>query len=58
MKGVVYMPLLSNEKNELMAQIMKFVVTINNAMLKCVQYDLNYWLDVYCVINSARIEQL
>ena len=52
------MPLLSKDMDELKAQITEAVATIDNTMLEHIWQELDYWLDVCHVTNSAHIEYL
>ena len=57
-KGLVYVPLLPKDIDKLKAQIMEAVAIIDNAMLECIWQELDFWLDVCCVTNSAHIKHL
>ena len=57
-KGLVYVPLLPKDVDELKARITEALATINNAMLERVWQELDYRLDVCHVTNGAHIERL
>ena len=57
-KGLVYLPPISRDADELKAQITKAVATIDNAMLGRIWQILDYWLDVCRVNNGVHIEHL
>ncbi|XP_029656404.1 uncharacterized protein LOC115230342 [Octopus sinensis] len=57
-KGLVYVPPLPKDVDELKARITKAVATIDNAMFECVWQKLDYRLDVCRVTNGAHIEHL
>ena len=58
MKGLVYVPPIPRDVDELKARITQAVATINNAMLGRVWQELDYRLDVCRVTNGAHIEHL
>ena len=57
-KGLVYLPLIPREADELKARTTKAVATIDNAMLGRIWQKLDYRLDVCRVTNGAHIEHL
>ena len=58
MKGLVYVPPIPRDVDELKAQITEAVATIDNAMLGCIWQEFDYRLDVCHVTNGAHIEHL
>ena len=58
MKGLVHVPPIPRDVDELKARIIKAVATIDNAMLGRVWHELDYRLDVCRVSNGAHIEHL
>lgn len=57
-KGLVYVPPLPKDVDELKARITEAVATIDNAVLQRVWQELDYWLDVCRVTSGAHIEHL
>ena len=57
-KGLMYVPLLPKDVDELTARMTEAVATIDNAMLERVWQELDYRLDVCRVTNGAHIEHL
>ena len=57
-KGLVYLPPIPRDSDELKARITKAVATIDNAMLGRIWQKLDYRLDVCRVTNGAHIEHL
>ena len=57
-KGLVYVPPLPKDVDELKAQITEAATTIDNAMLERIWQELDYRLDVCRVTNSAHIDHL
>ena len=57
-KGLVYVPPLPKDVDELKDRITEAVATIDNAMLERVWQELDYRLDVCRVTNGAHIEHL
>ena len=57
-KRLVYVPPISRDVDELKAQIIEAVATIDNAMMGCVWQELDCWFDVCRVTNGAHIEHL
>ena len=58
MKGLVYLPPIPRDADELMVRIIKAVATIDNAMLRRIWQKLDYRLDVCRATNGAHIEHL
>ena len=56
--GLVYVPPIPRDVDELKARITEAVSTIDNAMLGRVWQELDYRLDVCRVTNGAHIEHL
>ena len=59
-KGLVYLPPIPRDADELKARITKAVATIGNAMLGCIwqKFKLDYRFDVCSVTNGTHIEHL
>ena len=57
-KGLVYVPPIPRDVDELKARITEAVSTIDNAMLGRAWQELDYRLDVCRVTNGAHIEHL
>ena len=59
-KGLVYLPPIPRDADELKARITKAVATIDNAMLGCIwqKFKLDYRFNVCCVTNGTHIEHL
>lgn len=57
-KGLVYVPPIPRDVDELKARITKAVATIDNAMLGRVWQEFDYRLDVCRVTSGAHIEHL
>ena len=55
-KGIVYVPPLPRDVDELKAPITEAVATIDNAMLGRVWQELDYRRDVYRVTSGAHIK--
>ena len=58
LKGLVYVPHIPRDVDELKARITEAVSTIDNAMLGRIRQELDYRLDVCRVTNGAHIEHL
>ena len=57
-KGLVYVPPIPRDVDELKARITEAASTIGNAMLERLWQELDYRLDVCRVTNGAHIEHL
>ena len=52
------MPPFPKDVDELKAKDKKSCAAINNAMLKHIWQELDYWLDVHLVTNGAHVKHL